>query len=521
MPAQQRAGDGGIFISPRQGWRSVGIALAIAILAASPFTTFAAPKNAAPVDKSPEAAYYKIIDIPIPQDIVLECGGFDWLPDGRLAIGTRRGDVYLAEGVLEDPPAHVKFTKWATGLHEILGVAYNKKDGYLYICQRPEITRLKDTDGRGHANVFETYFDGFGISGDYHEYAFMSHFDKQGSLYLLLTLTGSFTSEAPFRGWCLKVTPDGKGIPWCSGVRSPGGVGFDENNECFYASNQGPWQGADALRDLVKDSFQGHPIGNKWYSLAPNMGPRPEDPVSGGRRYIEAKRIKQLLPPAILQPYGKVGQSQSGIVFDTSLGKFGPFAHQCISGDQHHSNMARYVLQKVKGRYQGVCIPFREGFSSGVLPMIQAADGSIMVGETNRGWGSAGPKPFSLQRVVWTGKTPFEIYDMKLTHDGFDLTFTEPLDTAAASNVANYKLSTFRYIYQESYGSPEVDQTTPTIKSATVSQDRKKVHIAVDGLQEGAIHELHLPDLRSADGKPLLHPVAYYTLWQFVDADGK
>jgi hypothetical protein len=190
-------------------------------------------------------------------------------------------------------------------------------------------------------------------------------------------------------------------------------------------------------------------------------------------------------------------------------------------GDQHHSNIARFVLQKVKGRYQGVCIPFREGFASGVLPMIQAADGSFMVGETNRGWGSAGPKPFALERVVWTGKKPFEIQNMELTPDGFDLTFTEPLDTASASNPDNYKMSTFRYIYHASYGSPEVDPTTPAIKSAKVSADRMKVHIVVDGLQQGAVHELHIPDVHSAEGKPAVHPVAYYSLWQFVDGDKK
>lgn len=493
---------------------------AFAIGLALPLAAFAAHEGTPPpqkFDKSAEAEYYKMIDIPIPQDVVLECGGFDFLPDGRLAVGTRRGDIYLVSGYLDDPPTNVKFTKWASGLHEILGLAYNKKDGYLYAVQRPEVTRLKDTDGRGHANVYETFCDDWGLSGDYHEYAFMSKFDKEGDLWVTLTLTGSFTSEAPLRGWCVRINPEGKMIPTCSGLRSPGGIGFNEKGEAFYAENQGPWNGADALRNLEIGSFQGHPIGNKWYSLAPNMGEQVPDPTSGSRIYIEAAKDPKLVPPAIIQPYGDVGQSQSGIVCDESDGKFGPFNLQIFSGDQHHSNMARYVLQKVKGHYQGVCIPFREGFASGIIPMIQAPDGSMMVGGTNRGWGSAGPKPFSLQRLAWTGKLPFEIYDMKLTADGFDVSFTEPLDTASASNLDNYKLNTFRYIYQASYGSPKVDPTVCKVTAATVSEDRKMVHITVDGLQPGAVHELHMPDLRNADGKPLLHPVAYYSLWQFVD----
>ena len=225
--------------------------------------------------RTAEADYYKIITIPIPEGIVLECGGLEVLPNGTLAVCTRRGDIYFVENYLSDPPKDVKFTKWASGLSDSLGLAYNKQDGYLYAIQRGEITRLKDTDGRGHANVYETVCDDWGINGDYHEYDFMSKFDKEGKLWVLLTLTGSFTSDSVFRGWCMRVSTDGKMVPTCSGLRSPGGIGFNEKGEVFYSENQGPWNGADALRHLVPGSFQGHPIGNKWYSLAPNMGTRP------------------------------------------------------------------------------------------------------------------------------------------------------------------------------------------------------------------------------------------------------
>ncbi len=121
------------------------------------------------------------------------------------------------------------------------------------------------------------------------------------------------------------------------------------------------------------------------------------------------------------------------------------------------------------------------------------------------------------ERLVWTGKVPFEIFDMKLTKDGFDLTFTEPIDKAIAGDVASYKMSSFRYIYQESYGSPEVDQANQTIKSATVGADGKSVHLVVDNMQPGAVHTLHADAIRSADGKPLLHNIAWYTLWNFVE----
>src|SRR5262249_34224129 len=159
-----------------------------------------------------------------PKGEVLEVGALEMMPDGRLAVGTRRGEIWMVHHPLgQDPAKEAKFTRYAQGLHEILGLSY--RGGWLYVTQRPERTRVKDTRGTGRADVFETVADPWEISGDYHEYAFGSKFDKDGNMYVTLCLTGSFTSDVKFRGWCLRISEDGKVTPWCSGLRSPGGVG--------------------------------------------------------------------------------------------------------------------------------------------------------------------------------------------------------------------------------------------------------------------------------------------------------
>ena len=101
---------------------------------------------------------------------------------------------------------------------------------------------------------------------------------------------------------------------------------------------------------------------------------------------------------------------------------------------------------------------------------------------------------------------------MRAKPDGFELTFTQPVDPKTAGDLKSYQLKTFTYIYQASYGSPEVDHTTPTIDRVTVGADGKSVRLYLSKLREGHIHELHAGGVRSADGLPLLHPQAYYTL---------
>ena len=458
-----------------------------------------------------QSEYYRITKVPTPADVVLEVGAFEFMPDGRLAASSRRGDIYMFNDPLQQDASKITSKLFMGGLHEVLGLA--QRDGSLYATQRCEVTKLTDENDDGVADVCETISDGWGINGDYHEYAFGSKFDDEGNIWVTLCLTGSFTSPNKYRGWCLRVSPDGKVTPTCSGIRSPGGMAINVDGEVFYTDNQGPWNGTCGLKWLRKGSFQGHPVGNKWYEDSNvDIGPKPAEPKSGSRIMTEAKRIPELEPTAVLFPYKKMGQSAAGMVCDRSGGKFGPFDGQMFVCDQTFSWVMRVDLEKVNGHYQGACFPFTEGFGSGNLAIEQASNGMMFVGGTNRGWGSRGKQKFSLERLEWTGVTPFEVKTMRAKPDGFELTFTQPVDPVSATDITSYKMPTYTYIYQESYGSPEVDHVDCKITKAVVSKDGLTVRLHVDNLYEGHVHELHLDGVRSSEDKPLWHPVAYYTL---------
>jgi sugar lactone lactonase YvrE len=333
----------------------------------------------------------------------------------------------------------------------------------------------------------------------------------------------------PFRGWALRITPEGKMIPTCSGIRSPGGIGFDADGEVYYCDNQGPWHGSCTLQHLVPGSFQGHPGGNVWYDLAPNMGKRPIDPVPeafqgergrkearpGGdpdRMVLERARIKELVPPAVYLVHGKIGNSASAIICDTSGGKFGPFEKQLFIADQSHSNLSRVFLETVNGIKQGVVFPFRSGFQSGLIGGRMDAEGRVFTGGSDRGWGARGGKPYCFEKCEWTGQTPFEVHEMRAKPDGFELTFTQAVDPATAGDVKSYSMRAFTYAYREQYGGDEIDEVLPQITAAKVAADGKSVRLTLSKLTKGHIHELHLDGVRSTEKRPLLHAVGYYTL---------
>src|SRR5262249_46884960 len=130
-----------------------------------------------PAATSAEAKYYKISTLPVPRDCVLEVGGLAMRPDGKLYACTRRGEIWLVSNPNADDPEKTKCKLVASGLHEPLGLFLDGKD--LYVTQRPELTRLRDTDGDEVFDEFTTVCDKYGVSGDYHEFAFGGVRDKE------------------------------------------------------------------------------------------------------------------------------------------------------------------------------------------------------------------------------------------------------------------------------------------------------------------------------------------------------
>ncbi|MDH4445107.1 MAG: hypothetical protein QE267_08245 [Akkermansiaceae bacterium] len=458
---------------------------------------------------STPSEYYLREEIPLPPGEVMEIGSIALMPEQKVAVTTRRGDLWICSGAYGDDLSKVTWTKFAQGLHEPFGMFW--KAGWLYLTQRPEVSRLKDDDQDGKADTFETICSDWGINGDYHEYAFGSDPDKNGDIWVVLCLTGSFTADSDWRGWCVRITPDGKMIPTCSGIRSPGGIGFNSEGDVFYMDNQGLWNGSSSLKWLKPGSFQGNPSGNKFHKLA-NF-PAPPEVADKSRVLTEHLKYPVFIPPAVVFPHTLVGQSPTGIACDMTDGKFGPWKNQLYVGEQCHSQVQRVCLEKVNGIYQGAVFHFLQGFEAGIIPVrLDQKAGMLFVGGSNRGWASRGTKAFTFERVKWTGKTPFEIETMTANRDGFTLNFTQPVDPATAGNPASYSMAAWTYILQQTYGSPEVDRAIPKITAATVSRDQKSVRLKISGLVRGHVHHLDSKGIKSASGAPLWHTNAYYTL---------
>ena len=461
--------------------------------------------------------YYELESVPLPEALskvssnATQVDGLDFFPDGRLAACFVNGEVYTLK------PDTGAWKQFAEGLHTPLGIVV-LNNNEIVLCQRPEVTKLRDVDADGVADEFEVLSDGFGISGNYHEFNFGPVRDRHGNFYFALGTAssgagvrhekrGPFNSLiymdrmyacVPYRGWVLKVTPDGRTIPWASGFRTPNGLGFDLDGNLFVTDNQGDWVGTSKMHHVEPGKFYGHAASLLWREGWEGR------PLSRKIPELDALRT----PAAILFPHGLMSNSPTQPLVDSTDGGFGPFAGQLFVGEMNKGRIMRVALERVDGVLQGMCIPFYDG--SGLMRgnnrMVFGPENSLWIGHSNHGW--AGEK--GLQRMRWKGADPFELHSMKITSKGFDLTFTKPVDAKLATRVENYAITRYSYSYHPAYGSPQRNKEAVTVMDVQLKSPTT-IALELSDLIEGRTYELRLStELTSAKDDQLLNRLAFY-----------
>ena len=109
---------------------------------------------------------YEIEEIPLPDGMVPEISAVAFTPGGSLVVVNRPGEVWLTRD-----PAKGPWRRFAFGLHEPLGVLA-LSENEIYVTQRPELTRLRDTDDDGSADRYETVNDDWCVTDTWHEFTF-------------------------------------------------------------------------------------------------------------------------------------------------------------------------------------------------------------------------------------------------------------------------------------------------------------------------------------------------------------
>lgn len=218
---------------------------------------------------------------------------------------------------------------------------------------------------------------------------------------------------------------------------------------------------------------------------------------------------------AILMPHEEMNRSASEPVEIPAGDVFGPYGGQILLPDNNGKRITRLMLEKVGDTWQGACALFynENGLQLGNNRVVFSPDKkTLYVGQTSRGWGQIAE---GLQRITYTGKTPFDIVSMSLTETGFRLKFTKAI-ASDAGIPEHFSMRRYRYEDTGSYGSDKLDVSD--IKITKVEKiDEQTLALDIDTLEGGSwVYELTVKDLVDSDGASLHTGLFCYTVNQLL-----
>ncbi|MFN0199433.1 MAG: PA14 domain-containing protein [Planctomycetaceae bacterium] len=442
--------------------------------------------------------------IRLPLDTAIMPTAITWTSSGAMAFTSLKGDVYIAEDTDGDGNED-KLTLFEDGLAAPFGIVADGDE--LIVAHKPELIRLRDTDGDGHADHREVLATGWGYSEDYHDWTCGIVRDSQDRLYVAL---GSDYGQPnrprntiQWRGKVLRVDPDGTITPLGHDLRFPTGLAIDCQDRILISDQQGLQNTFNELNLLIDGAHYGVP------SLS------------------ELEKNSPGIPPAIQIPHPWT-RSVNGIQFLPMDSPIAAWQGQGIGCEYDTRFLIRFSIQQVDDAVQGAIYPMslpqsERGGENFVGPICVGVspNGGIYIGSIHDSGWQGGINTGAIERLRFSGDLPLGIREVKAFSHGFEVGFTAPLDSAAVGKSESYTISGYTRVYQGGYATPDSGRYQPKIERVEIFDDRQTVRLHLDELKTGYVYEIHCGKI-GPDAETSLWPnEAHYTLHRIPQSDEK
>ena len=430
-------------------------------------------------------AAYAVDTLTVPYDNPwksrMRIAALDFFSDGRAAVSTWNGDVWVISGIDADLN-ELTWRRYATGLFAPLGLKI--VDDVVHTLGRDQITRLHDLNGDGEADHYECFNNDVLITENFHEFAFDLQTDAEGNFY--------FSKGGPVRpggrgfdkilahhGCVLKVSKDGSELSvFATGLRAPNGIGVGPEGQVTSGDNEGTWTPRCRLNWIKQGTFCGC-VDTAHRDPAPTMYDLP-----------------------ICWMPMEVDNSSGGQVWVTSQ-DWGPFEGDLLHLSYGTSSLFKVLLQEVDGVMQGGVARFPLTFASSAMrARFHPVDRQLYLCGL-KGWQTNAAKLSGVHRVRYTGKPVNMPKEMEVFANGIAITFTEPVDPELAADVESYVIEQWNYAWTDRYGSPEIstvdgdedlrlaedkwnaykNHDDVPVTAASLSPDGKTVFLEIEGVK--------------------------------------
>lgn len=446
---------------------------------------------------SPDTAAYVVdeltLPVPNPWNRNVRVVDIAFFEDGRAAVVTFEGDVWIVEGINRDLDS-LEWTRFASGLYEPQSIEI--VDGEIYTYGKDGIIHLHDLNGDGAADFYENFSNLITQSIETREWASDMVAKPDGGFYvakggaldmgpagLSEAVASGFRTGSQHTGVILEISEDGRSAGlFASGFRGPY-LGIHPETGLLTASDQqGHFVPSTPLFVVHEGDFAG-------VEITAHRDPVPEE-----------------TPPLLWIPH-EVDRSGTSQVWVTS-DRMGSLNNGLIHLSYGRPGLFRVLIDSTGSGMQGGISTIPGEFPAPMMKgIVNPEDGQLYIAGFTL-WGTNSEGVAALTRLRYTGKESLLPASFRAGEGGVILRFDEELDEEAVQAISNYRVQRWNYQRTEEYGSGHYrpdgspGQELLPVFSAHVSDDRKGVFLAVPGIEK--VQQMQLSySLKTASGTAL------------------
>lgn len=415
----------------------------------------------------------------------------DFFSDGRMALSTHGGDIWIVSNI-DNKLENIQWKRYASGLYEPFGVRVINNT--VYVTCKDRLTRLHDYNQDGEADFYESFYADEDVSTFFHAYNFDLQTDREGNFYY--AKAGQYTSYK-HPGSVLKIPPEGgRAEIYCTGFRTPNGMGITKNGFISVSDNEGNWMPASKVSLTKPKGFYG------YVQTKTNAKWQPD----GGK--IDVTKV---IPPETFDPplmwIPKYIDNSSGGQLWVNDPRWGPLGNRFLHTSFGKGHLFYFIIQDVGELHQAALVRLPYDFNTGIMrARVNPSDGQVYTTGLN-GWNGGGRPGLAeggVQRLRYTGQALKMISAWKVHKGQIELGFNFPV--SASSNQHHFQGKQWNYQWTENYGSktykpsdgePGCDPLN--IDDLLVDDDANKIILKVDDLKPVDQIELNL-SIQAKDG---------------------
>jgi len=419
-----------------------------------------------------------------------------FFPDGRLAVGTLPGDIWIVSGINEDLN-QITWQRFAAGLYEPLGMKV--VDGVLTAITRGRIVKLHDYNNDGEADFYEAFFNEDEPDKGWHAYNFDLEVGNDGSFYY--GRTGGF-SDWSVPGGVVKVSSDGKTSEVIgAGLRVPNGIGKLPDGRITLGDNQGTYVPASKISITDINAFHG---AGSW--------------TKHGNKYDPQKIVQ----PIVYMPQ-ELDSSSGGQLWVEKDKRLGPLSGQYFHTSYGKAATMYVMMDKIENTVQGAVYKLPLKMESGTMRAARNPKDGMIYYSGLTGWQAGATQEGSVQRLRFTGNNGIYLNKAKARKHRLELTFSDPVKPDSIQK-GIFSATAWNYRWSRGYGSPSFKVTDPEtrgddkleIEALDLSKDGKTLTVRIPELLP--CHNLKLDfAVDGANGGQLSGPV-YFTIHELPES---